>query len=271
MTNNITSPPLNGQNSFGTEDYRTAENMISRRSGYENDAREKLKHLHKHLLLDLEVSLEASALVTLGRQSISRLIYYYELYKKIVDIPGVICEFGVQHGATFANLLNIRGMLEPYNVSRKLIGFDTFEGFADVSPKDHPMLKKGDYSVPNKYEDVLEKILSIHEALSPVSHIKRFELIKGDASKTFQKWLDENPHALVSMAIFDMDVYKPTRDVLEKILPRLFKGSVLIFDELTCAINPGESIALQEILSVNNLSLKRFPHQSYCAWATWGD
>ena len=49
MTNNITSPPLNGQNSFGTEDYRTAENMISRRSGYENDAREKLKHLHKHL------------------------------------------------------------------------------------------------------------------------------------------------------------------------------------------------------------------------------
>jgi UDP-galactopyranose mutase len=84
-------------------------------------------------------------------------------------------------------------------------------------------------------------------------------------------WLEKNPHAIVSMAIFDMDVYKPTKDVLEKIIPRLTKGSLLVFDELNCQHFPGETTAVQEVLGLNNLTLQRHPHQSYCAWAVYGE
>ena len=70
------------------------------------------------------------------------------------------------------------------------------------------------YSVSSGYETVLEDIMRLHEGMSPAAHIEKFELIKGDASATFPKWLEENPHAIVAMAIFDMDVYKPTKDVL---------------------------------------------------------
>jgi hypothetical protein len=210
-------------------------------------------------------------LVTLNRQSLSRILYYNFLYQKIIDVPGVICEFGVQWGATLTQLINFRGMYEPYNHSRKIFGFDTFEGFSTIDQKDGGFSKVGDYATKLGYEKTLESILTIHESFSPISHIKKFELIKGNASLTIATWLEQNPHAIVSMAIFDMDVYKPTKDVLENIIPRLTKGSVLVFDELNCQHFPGETAAVNEVLGLNNISLKRHPHQPYCAWAVFGE
>jgi hypothetical protein len=210
-------------------------------------------------------------LVTLKRQSLSRILYYNNLYQKILDVPGVICEFGVQWGATLTQLINFRGMYEPFNHSRKIFGFDTFEGFPDIDRKDGGFSNAGDYATSANYEELLAEILSIHEFFSPIPHVKKFELIKGDATKTIDTWLTDNPHAIIAMAIFDMDIYKPTRDVLEKIVPRLTRGSLLVFDELNCPHFPGETRAVDEVLGLNKLALKRFAHQPYCAWAVFGE
>ncbi len=210
-------------------------------------------------------------LVTLKRQSLSRVLYYNHLYQKMLEIPGVICEFGVQWGATLAQLINLRGLYEPFNHSRKIIGFDTFEGFLKLDLKDGSSVQQGDYSVEKNYEMILEQILSLHESFSPIPHMKKFELIKGDASITIDTWLEQNPQAIIAMAIFDMDIYQPTKDVLEKIIPRLTKGSLLVFDELNCPYFPGETLAVQEVLGLNHLALRHFPHQPYCAWAVWGE
>lgn len=207
--------------------------------------------------------------VLLKRHSLSRLLYYNDLYQRIIDVPGVICEFGVQWGATLATLMNLRGIYEPYNHSRHIYGFDTFAGFASVVDKDGPEHKLGDFSVSVGYEKVLEEILEIQESFSPVSHIRKFKLIKGDASETCKVWLDENPHAIVSMLILDMDVYKPTLDVLEAFRPRLTRGSLLVFDELSCPNWPGETMALQETFGLAGLRLQRHPHQPYCAFAVY--
>ena len=207
--------------------------------------------------------------VTLKRQVMSRLIYYYELYRQITDVQGVICEFGVQWGATLTALMNLRGMLEPFNHARKIYGFDTFEGFAATSAEDRGFSSPGRYSVSASYDRTLEQILALQEGLSPLPHIRKFQLIKGDASETFPRWLEDNGHAVVAMAIFDMDVYKPTRDVLELILPRLTKGSLLVFDELNCEYFPGETQAVSEVLGLSKLALHCSPHQPYCSWAIW--
>lgn len=210
-------------------------------------------------------------LVTLKRQSLSRVLYWNELYQKIVPVPGVICEFGVHWGATLAQLVNLRGIYEPFNHSRKVVGFDTFEGFPSVDDKDGGLSAVGDYGVAANYEATLEKILALLESFSPVPHIRKFELVKGDASVTIERWLDDNPHAIIAMAIFDMDLYRPTRDVLEKIVPRLTRGSLLVFDELNCPHFPGETRALDEVLGVSKLALRRSPHQPYCSWAVFGE
>lgn len=209
-------------------------------------------------------------LVGLRRQSLSRLLHYNHLYQMIVDVPGVICEFGVQWGAVMAQLINLRGIYEPYNHSRRIVGFDTFEGFPTFDSKDGDYFSKGDYATSSGYEVILDQLLSIHESFSPLQHIKKFEIVKGDVSNTIDQWLGDNPHAIVSMAIFDMDLYKPTRDVLQKIIPRLTKGSLLVFDELNCQHFPGETLAVNEVLGLNNISLRRSPNQPFCAWAVFG-
>ena len=209
-------------------------------------------------------------LVFMKRQVLSRVLYQDQLYKRILDVPGVICEFGVQWGATLSTLINMRGMYEPYNYSRMIYGFDTFTGFPDVDAKDGGFTAAGDFATSGGYELELERILEIHEAFSPLPHIKKFGLVKGDVTHTLPTWLEENPHAIISMAIFDMDIYSPTKAALELILPRLTKGSMLVFDELNCRHFPGETAAVQEVIGLNNLRLQRFPHQPYCAFAEFG-
>ena len=268
MTNNTNSKPqelsqITALKKIGTQ--------LTQQSSSEQSQHQSLFEIAKTLLPLYGHGWNSHSLSTLNRQSLSRILYYNLLYQKIIDVPGVICEFGVQWGATLAQLTNLRGIYEPFNHSRKIIGFDTFEGFSTIDQKDCGFSNIGDYATKTGYEKTLDSILTIHESFSPLSHIKKFELVKGDASSTIATWLEQNPHAIVSMAIFDMDVYKPTRDVLEQITPRLTKGSVLVFDELNCQHFPGETTALNEVLGLNNISLKRYPHQPYCAWAVFGE
>ncbi len=205
--------------------------------------------------------------VFLKRQVLSRILYQDMLYHRIIDVPGVICEFGVHWGATMATLCNLRGIHEPYNHSRRIVGFDTFGGFKGLEQADGSLLEEGDYSTDSGYEEELAEILSIHESFSPIPQIRKFELVKGDVAETLPEWLASNPHAIVAMAIMDMDIYKPTRAALELILSRLVKGSMLVFDELNCAHFPGETQAVMEVLGLNTLRLERFAHQPYCAFA----
>lgn len=99
--------------------------------------------------------LENELLSNLGlytsRQTLSRILFMHEIYKKIINTHGVIMEFGVRWGQNLALFENFRGMYEPFNYNRKIIGFDTFNGFPSVSCVDKN-LKKGDYGVSENYE-----------------------------------------------------------------------------------------------------------------------
>lgn len=231
----------------------------------------RLHEIAQDLLPMYGVNWHRHSAVVMRKETLSRALYYFDLYKKIINVPGVICEFGVQWGASTATLLNLQNILEPNNYSRKIIGFDTFKGFLDVNEKDGSSVDVGDYSTFNDYQKILDEILSIHAADSPYKHIEKYSLVKGDASETVDLWLKENPHAIVSMAIFDMDLYEPTKNVLEKILPRLVKGSILVFDELNYPGFPGETMAVNEILGLNNLRLTKSAYQPYCSYAVFGD
>lgn len=197
----------------------------------------------------------------MNRQSLSRVLFINELYQKIINVNGIIMEFGVRWGQNLSLFSSFRGMYEPYNYTRKIVGFDTFEGFPSIHKNDgkKEFMKKGAYSVSENYENYLEQILSYHESESPISHKKKFELIKGDATKTIKEYLSKNPQTIISFAYFDFDIYEPTKVCLEAILPHLTKGSIIAFDELNDPNFPGETIAFQEVLGSNNYEIKRSP------------
>ena len=144
------------------------------------------------------------------------------------------------------------------------MGFDSFAGFPSVSEKDgkSDLMKAGNVTVTDNYIDYLDGVMAHQEGDNPLSHIKKYELVKGDASKTVAKYLEDNPETIVSLAYFDFDIYEPTKDVLELIRPRLVKGSVLGFDELNDPDSPGETLALMETFGLNNIKLRRHRHTS---------
>lgn len=199
--------------------------------------------------------------VFLTSKNLSRILFYHEIYKKIINTHGVIFEFGVRWGQTLSLLSALRGIYEPFNRHRKIVGFDTFAGFVGMSEKDGGLCKTtdGSFSVSEGYQDYLGEIMALQEALNPISHLKKYALIKGDAMEAIPAYLKDHPETLISLAIFDFDIYKPTKVALEAVRPHLFKGSVLVFDELCDDIFPGETIALREVFDVFNLRVQRIP------------
>ena len=202
------------------------------------------------------------------RQDLSRVLFLNDLYQKILDVHGVIIEFGVRWGRDLAVLQSLRGIYEPFNHNRKIIGFDTFEGFPSTHEKDgaDDMVHVGSYDVTDNYEQYLEKVLDYHEQESPISHIKKFQLVKGDASVEVEKYFEENPETIVAFAFFDLDIYEPTKNCLEVIKKHMTKGTILGFDELNLHHWPGETIAYKEVFGLDKYRIKRNPFgaaQSY--------
>jgi hypothetical protein len=110
----------------------------------------------------------------------------------------------------------LRGIFEPFNRHRKIVGFDTFEGFKGLCEKDGALCKckDGSFSVAPKYEDYFEHILNMQEQLNPMSYLKRYEFVKGDAVETIPEYLKRHPETIISLAIFDFDIYAPTKVAL---------------------------------------------------------
>jgi len=204
----------------------------------------------------------ANLALFLNRQTLSRLLYMHDLYRRIIDVPGVVMEFGVRWGQNLALFSNFRGMYEPYNFSRKIIGFDTFSGFPAVSPEDGQaaLAKVGGYNVTDNYEEYLRRVLDYHQNESPLSHIPKYELCVGDACQTLPQYLKDHPETIVALAYFDFDLYEPTKECLFAIRDRLTRGSVLAFDELNCKEFPGETLAVMEVLGLDQFRLQRNPH-----------
>jgi hypothetical protein len=197
----------------------------------------------------------------LNRQALSRIMFMNEIYSQIVEVHGVVMEFGVRWGQNLALFSSFRGMYEPYNYNRKVIGFDTFSGFPSVSPQDgcDPIVAVGAYGVTENYEDYLETVLNYNEKESPLSHIKKHELVKGDATITLEKYLVDHPETIIALAYFDFDLYEPTKKCLSLIKDHLTKGSIIGFDELNWPAFPGETLALKEVFGLNRYRIRRSP------------
>ena len=170
-------------------------------------------------------------------------------------------EFGVRWGQNLSLFSALWGIFEPLNRHRKIVGFDTFSGFIGITEQDGDKNKctDGSFAVPDQYVEYLERILDLQEKLNPMGHIKRFELVVGDALETIPTYFEKHPETIVSLAILDFDIYKPNKIVLECIKSRLPKGRIIVFDELCGDIFPGETLAVEEILGINNLKIQRMP------------
>ena len=118
----------------------------------------------------------------------------------------------------------------------------------------------------SSYEE-LKKVIEMYDINRPLNHIPKVELVKGDILKTAPTFLETHPHFVVSLLYLDVVIYEPTKAALEVFLPRMVKGSIIAFDELNADVYPGETLAVDEVVGLKNLKIRRFEFDSYVSYA----
>jgi hypothetical protein len=203
------------------------------------------------------------------RQALAAFLAKHEIFRRILSTHGAIIECGVHLGGGLMTWAQMSAIYEPVNHVRQIIGFDTFEGFPELTPEDRgqnlPYAQKG--GLATNAEADLQECIRLFDLNRPLGHIAKVQLVVGDAVSTIPQFLASNPHLVVAMLYLDFDVYKPTKVAIETFLPRMPKGAVIAFDQLNQAYWPGETTAVYETLGIRNLRIERFPFTPQISYA----
>ena len=120
------------------------------------------------------------------RQGTARFLCRYEIFKRQIGIKGSVVECGVHHGGGVMGWAHYSAIFEPYNYHREIIGFDTFEGFQEVTGEDG----SGDNSKPGAFaenydiKEELAQAISVYDKNRFLNNKRKISLIKGDANLT---------------------------------------------------------------------------------------
>ena len=203
------------------------------------------------------------------RQNLTRFLALHEIFKLVLPVKGSIVECGVNHGFGIMSWAKFSAIHEPVNLTRRIYGFDTFEGFPGVSDKDRSAasnhVKVGDLAAD--VHDELTQLIETYDSTRFLGHVNKVQLVRGDATQTIPQFVEQNPHLLVSLLYMDFDLYEPTKVALEHFLPRMPKGAVLAFDELDNPLWPGETLAMLEAHAKRPLRIQRLEFDPYIGFA----
>ena len=173
---------------------------------------------------------------------VAKVIYHYEIYKKIKSLKGNFVECGVFKGVSLIRFASFVKIFEKRK--RKLIAFDAFGKFPSTN-------RKEDFNFANRHNknagtgiqmNKLKKILK-------AKRISNFKLIKGDVIKTVPNFIKKNKNLKIALLHLDVDVYVPTKILLEKLFPFVEKNGIILIDDYKYV--SGATRAVNEFLKKN--------------------
>lgn len=197
------------------------------------------------------------------RRDMVRFLAHYELFKHIIDLPGCILEAGVFRGASFFTWTKLMETFCPGDRSRKVFGFDHFEGLKGFVEADG-ILNVATDKVEGGYAssgENIQTLVALHNNDNLIPGVERCRLINGDIRETLPLFIEQNPGLKIALLHLDMDIYEPTRVALEHLYDAVLPGGVVVLDEYGLIPWGGETRAVDEFLAARNISvkLKKFP------------
>jgi len=197
------------------------------------------------------------------RRDMVRFLAHYELFKHIIDLPGCVVEAGVFRGASFFTWAKLMETFCPGDRSRKVFGFDHFEGLQGFVEKDGAHDTKTD-KVEGGYASSLgniETLVRLHNDDNLIAGVERCRLVNGDIQKTLPPFLEANPGLKIALLHLDMDIYEPTKFALEHLYDLVTPGGVVILDEYGLVPWAGETKAVDEFLASRGVKVtfRKFP------------
>lgn len=184
------------------------------------------------------------------------VVYWYEFFKMIQNVPGDVVECGVGRGRSLLIISALNYFLKGSKKPRKIFAYDSFEGFPSPTVEDESQRnpKKGEWSKSpsGKYAyspNFIKSVLS--NAYIPTKNIF---IKKGFFSKT----LVNHPKRPISILHADGDLFSSTTDILESLFDKVSKGGIIVFDDIYLGNRdfPGAKKAAKKFLGNDYSKLK---------------
>ncbi|MCI7711302.1 MAG: TylF/MycF family methyltransferase [Helicobacter sp.] len=189
--------------------------------------------------------------ITADTKRFGKFFAHYELYKKILSLPGVAIECGIFKGNSLFRFAHFREILEMQD-SRKLIGFDMFDEFPQTDFEADKTFREAFIQEAGKgiTEEELCKVLDFKK-------IRNYELIKGDITRTVPQYCISNPQLKIAFLHIDTDIYEPAVSILEHFWEKMVRGGVVVFDDY--GVFPGETKAVDDFFHSKDIQIQKLP------------
>lgn len=194
--------------------------------------------------------------LTCSPARIGKLLAHHQLYQRATTLPGAIVECGVFKGASFARFAAFRHLFEAAE-TRPLIGFDTFGKFpetafaADYERRQQFVNAAGEDSVSES---------QLREMLGHKDCAKNVTLVAGDICETVPAFVAGHPELRIALLHVDVDIYEPTRAVMQHLAPLVVRGGVIVFDDY--GIFPGATLAVDQFMADRVERIEKLPYAS---------
>jgi hypothetical protein len=180
-------------------------------------------------------------------------IQFYEMTKHLL---GDIVECGVFKGSGLSTWLKILEINEPHSI-KKVIGFDFFDpNFVDsLDDKTEKDTMKQVFDRCQNLENSEVSLEGVtNKLLNAGFKTDKFQLVKGDVTKTSKSFLEDKPGLRISILYLDLDLDIPTYTALVNMWDKIVDGGVIVFDEYAYH-NWSEANGVDRFVKENNLTI----------------
>lgn len=196
----------------------------------------------------------------LGPEGSANINIIFDLLARTRDVPGDAAECGVFRGETLLAIGLRLAQAQPPS-SKRVIGFDSFEGFDELVEIDQ-QLGGADF--------IHKQVGGFRETSYPQLHDKvrrwgladRVELVPGYFDDTLERCADRR----FSFVHLDCDLYQSYKTCLEFFYPRLQPGAIVLLDEYNDPPWPGCNKAVDEFLADKPETLRMAEADGYQKW-----
>ena len=187
------------------------------------------------------------------RRELPRLLAQWELFKLIKDLPGSVVELGVYFGAGMFSFAKMMETFCPGDRSRKVYGFDTFEGYSGFTNDDGLAQHWVKDSIGEKKSnlEVITKLCELNNLDNFIAGVERSVIIQGDVTQTVPTFVSQPNGLRISLLYFDTNLYEPTLVGLEHLYPLVVPGGLVAFNAYGIPPWEGEARAFEQYFGIN--------------------
>lgn len=176
--------------------------------------------------------------------TVARLLYFKRLFDLIKPVDGDVVECGVGYGNSF---LMLASLIKDEMKGRKLWGFDSFEGFPELSQYDESPRNLSQQECAGTSVLYVQNLLMAC-GFDPEFVKSQVTLIKGFLKDGLPKYRGEK----IAFLHLDVDLYESYLIALQELYLKVTDGGIIAFDEYMGTMEhlhfPGAQKAIDEYL-----------------------